>query len=65
MLVYFLFWRAGGGDKESLRLVAQRQSNALVMCISLVAGWCTFPVHGAGAVGRGSVFASCGSAAVS
>lgn len=35
------------------------------MCISLVAGWCTFPVHGAGAVGTGSVFACCGSAAVS
>lgn len=53
------------GGKESLRLVTQRQNNALVMCISLVAGWCTFPVYGAGAVGTGSVFAYCGLAGVS
>lgn len=45
--------------------MTQRQNNALVMCISLVAGQCTFAVHGAGAVGTGSVFVYCGSAAVS
>lgn len=36
----------------------QHRDNALVMCISLVAGQCTFPEYG-------SVFAYCGSAAVS
>lgn len=48
-----------GWQGESLRLAVQRQSNALVLCIHLVVGPCAFPVHGAGAVGRGSVFACC------
>lgn len=54
-----------GWQGESLRLVTRRQSNALVLCSRLVVGPCTFLVHGAGAVGRGSVCASCGLAAVS
>lgn len=52
----------GLGKQQGFSQISDTEAE---QCLGLVAGQCTFPVHGAGAVGTGSFFAYCGSAAVS